>query len=94
VSQFPASFDLTGLNGSDGFALEGEGPADLSGCSVASAGDVNGRRLRRRHRRRALRRLVSQLFSGAAYVVFGKASGERCSVRVTSRPHGREIQET
>ncbi len=34
-------FDLAGLNGSNGFILEGRGGFDRSGRSVSSAGDVN-----------------------------------------------------
>ena len=39
---FPASFDLATLDGSDGFRLDGIDASDFSGRSVASAGDVNG----------------------------------------------------
>lgn len=37
-----ASFDLTTLNGSNGFVLEGIHFSDLSGASISAAGDVNG----------------------------------------------------
>ena len=39
---FPAAFNLAGLNGANGFILNGINSNDLSGNSVASAGDVNG----------------------------------------------------
>ena len=39
---FADHIDLSGLNGSNGFALNGRDPAGSSGYSVASAGDVNG----------------------------------------------------
>ena len=39
---FPDHIDFSGLNGSNGFALNGVTLLDHSGCSVASAGDVNG----------------------------------------------------
>ena len=39
---FAASIDLSTLNGTDGFVLEGIDIADLSGRSVSGAGDVNG----------------------------------------------------
>src|ERR671916_5185 len=36
-----ASFNLSTLNGSNGFAINGIAASDLSGSSVSSAGDVN-----------------------------------------------------
>ncbi len=42
ASGFAASLDLSTLNGSNGFRLDGIDPQDRSGFSVASAGDVNG----------------------------------------------------
>ena len=41
-AQFPANIDLSSLDGSTGFKLSGAAADDQSGCSVASAGDVNG----------------------------------------------------
>jgi len=67
---FAASFDLSTLNGSNGFKLSG-GSADRSGCSVSVAGDINGDGF-------------SDVIIGAykphaygpgAYVVFGRANG-------------------
>ena len=39
---FAASLDLSALDGSNGFRLDGIARGDDSGCSVAAAGDVNG----------------------------------------------------
>jgi Ca2+-binding RTX toxin-like protein len=39
---FPPDLDLAALDGSNGFRLDGINDFDLSGYSVASAGDVNG----------------------------------------------------
>lgn len=39
---FPASIDLTTLDGSDGFVLNGVQAADSAGRAVSAAGDVNG----------------------------------------------------
>lgn len=39
---FPAAFDLTALDGSNGFRLTGIAAADLAGGGVAGAGDFNG----------------------------------------------------
>src|SRR6476661_3865294 len=41
-SGFGASFNLSALNGSNGFAINGIAAYDQSGKSVSSAGDVNG----------------------------------------------------
>jgi Ca2+-binding RTX toxin-like protein len=41
-SGFSAGLDLSELNGSNGFAINGIAAFDLSGYSVSSAGDVNG----------------------------------------------------
>jgi len=41
-AQFPASIDLTTLDGTNGFSLNGIDEFDYSGASVSGAGDVNG----------------------------------------------------
>ncbi|MEZ5827674.1 MAG: hypothetical protein R3D01_04500 [Hyphomicrobiales bacterium] len=55
-SGFAASLDLSTLDGTNGFRLDGIDAGDRSGRSVASAGDVNGGRYRRSDRRRLFRR--------------------------------------
>ena len=70
-----ASLDLTALNGSDGFRLNGSGDGENTGSSVASAGDVNGD---------GFADLVIGApglspecvsYAGASYVVFGGVTG-------------------
>ena len=39
---FASSINLSSLNGTNGFRLDGVAAGDASGFSVASAGDVNG----------------------------------------------------
>jgi len=41
-SGFSASLELSALNGSNGFVLNGIDATDLSGFSVSAAGDING----------------------------------------------------
>ena len=42
AAPFAASFDLSSLNGTNGFVINGIDGNDLSGRSVSSAGDING----------------------------------------------------
>jgi hypothetical protein len=42
TGDFPAQLEVTSLDGQNGFKIAGEKAGDLSGGSVASAGDVNG----------------------------------------------------
>ena len=41
-AQFPASFDLSTLDGTNGFVINGINRDDRSGWSVSGAGDING----------------------------------------------------
>jgi Ca2+-binding RTX toxin-like protein len=71
---FPSALELSALDGANGFRLDGGAALVYSGCSVSAAGDVNGDGFgdlivgadRAGH---------NGPQSGAAYVVFGKASG-------------------
>src|SRR5262245_38877749 len=82
MPQFPANFDLSTLDGSTGFVLS-NGPSDLVGWSVSSAGDVNGD---------GFSDVIvgapfddeDGAFSGTSYVVFGKASGFAAKVDLSS----------
>jgi hypothetical protein len=73
-SGFSASLNLSELNGSNGFAINGIAANDLSGRSVSSAGDVNGD---------GFDDLIiganwaspNGIRSGQSYVVFGSKSG-------------------
>jgi hypothetical protein len=74
ASRFAANIDLSTLNGSNGFQISGEAAEDFSGNPVSSAGDVNGD---------GFDDLIIGAhgadphgdYSGASYIVFGKASG-------------------
>jgi hypothetical protein len=78
---FASSIDLVSLDGNTGFRLEGVAASDTSGLSVSSAGDVNGD---------GFGDIVvgaigvseNGAFSGASYVVFGKASGFAPSINL------------
>lgn len=74
ASGLAAALNVAALNGTDGFQIIGQSANDLSGFSVAGAGDVNGD---------GFADVVvgaSQAdptgsYSGASYVVFGQAGG-------------------
>jgi hypothetical protein len=76
ASGFAATFDLSTLNGSNGFRLDGVGD---SGRSVASAGDVNGDGFAD-----VIIADPRASASGSSYVVFGKASGFRAAINLSS----------
>jgi RTX calcium-binding nonapeptide repeat (4 copies)/FG-GAP repeat len=68
---FAPAFDLTALDGVNGFRIEGIDFADASGRAVSSAGDVNGD---------GFGDIIVGAYAaadeaGETYVVFGKASG-------------------
>ncbi|MFB2892382.1 beta strand repeat-containing protein [Aerosakkonemataceae cyanobacterium BLCC-F50] len=77
---FSASLNLSSLNGSNGFAIDGIKANDFSGFSVSNAGDVNGDG-------------IADLIIGApgtngaagqSYVVFGKSTGFSASLNLST----------
>ncbi|SFN22646.1 beta strand repeat-containing protein [Nitrosomonas communis] len=83
ASGFAATLNLSSLDGSNGFRLDGVATNDSSGRSVSSAGDVNGD---------GFDDLLvgangagpNGLYSGSSYVVFGKASGFAATLNLSS----------
>ncbi|MEH2076635.1 MAG: Ig-like domain-containing protein [Nostoc sp.] len=74
-SGFGASFDLSTLNGSNGFAVKGINVSNQSGFSVSSAGDINGDGLDDL--------IIGSSTAGKSYVVFGKSSGFAASLNLS-----------
>ncbi|MXS77519.1 hypothetical protein ABF87_05990 [Nitrosomonas sp. JL21] len=70
ASGFSAAMDLAGLDGSNGFRLDGEVETDWAGRSVSTAGDVNGDGFDD-----VIVGTPNAYTGGSSYVVFGKASG-------------------
>src|SRR4051812_35316965 len=74
TTTFGTEFQLSSLDGINGFQVNGEASGDSFGFSVASAGDINGD---------GLDDLIVGAYqadphgnvSGASYVVFGSAGG-------------------
>ncbi|WP_199857822.1 beta strand repeat-containing protein [Erythrobacter sp. EC-HK427] len=83
ASGFTAALDLSSLDGSNGFRLDGIDANDQFGRSVSSAGDVNGD---------GFDDIIIGSFSGDAgatdggesYVVFGKASGFTAALNLST----------
>ncbi len=73
---FNAVMDLSSLDGSNGFRLDGVAKYDASGISVSGAGDVNGDGFDDV--------IVGTPLSNISYVVFGKVSGFDPSMNLSS----------
>jgi len=82
ASGYSPSFNLSALGGSNGFEIVGEGSPDTSGISVSGAGDVNGDGFSD-ILIGAYANSANGNSSGAAYVVFGKASGFSATVNLS-----------
>ncbi|BBL74641.1 beta strand repeat-containing protein [Methylomagnum ishizawai] len=83
VSGFAASLDLSTLNGTNGFRLDGAAADDWSGFSISAAGDVNGDGYADLIVG-AFRAEPHGSYSGSSYVVFGKASGFAASLDLST----------
>ncbi|MGQ0485482.1 MAG: hypothetical protein ACT4SY_09050 [Hyphomicrobiales bacterium] len=83
TASFAAAINLSSLNGSTGFRLDGVAAEDVSGLSVATAGDVNGDGFADVIIG-APRADPHDLTSGSSYVVFGKAAGFAAAIDLSS----------
>ena len=72
LAAFPANINLSALNGTNGFKLSGVAADDFSGRAVSTAGDVNGDGVDDLLIG-APRADPNGNYSGASYVVFGRA---------------------
>ncbi len=80
---WPASVELSSLDGSDGFVLNGIDENDRSGSSVGNAGDVNGDGIDDMVIG-AHRADPNGLSSGETYLVFGKSTNWAASLELAS----------
>ncbi|MDO8341799.1 MAG: hypothetical protein Q7T48_01240, partial [Cellvibrio sp.] len=83
ASGFSATLELSSLDGSKGFRLDGEATGDYLGWSVSKAGDVNGDGFDDLVVG-AYRADSNGYYSGSSYVVFGKASGLSATMELSS----------
>jgi len=77
---FPASLNLSALDGTNGFAINGIAEYDISGFSVSSAGDFNGD---------GIDDLIisapgAETSAGQSYLVFGSKEGFSASINLSS----------
>ncbi|MBD2245217.1 FG-GAP repeat protein [Nostoc sp. FACHB-888] len=83
-SDFGASFNLSSLNGSNGFVINGVDAFDFSGDSVSSAGDINGDGFDDLIIGAKFANPNGQDAAGKSYVVFGNSSGFGASFNLSS----------
>ena len=74
-AQFPASFDLSTIDGTNGFVIQGIDPGDDSGTSVSGVGDFNGDGFDDVIIGAPYANFNNSSYLGASYVVFGGNSG-------------------
>ncbi|NER52153.1 MAG: hypothetical protein F6J92_37025, partial [Symploca sp. SIO1A3] len=77
-------FNLSDLDGSNGFALNGINEGDLSGVSVSSAGDINGDGIDDLIIGAHLADPNGKTKAGQSYVVFGQSNGISASLELSS----------
>ena len=69
---FPASIDLTALDGTDGFRLDGETEEDRAGAALAGVGDINGDGYDDVLIGAPEATLAGRVFAGAGFVLYGR----------------------
>jgi hypothetical protein len=84
ASGFSATLELSSLDGSNGFRLDGVTEHDYSGRSVSAAGDVNGDGFDDVIVGAGATSFFNRYSPGSSYVVFGKASGFSATMELSS----------
>jgi hypothetical protein len=84
ASGWPANFNLTTLNGNNGFVIEGVEAFDLLGSSVSTAGDFNGDGKDDLVVGARFATRGNRVQTGTAYVIFGQASGWPANFNLTT----------
>ena len=81
---FPASFDLSSLDGSNGFRLIGVNPREASGVSIEGAGDVNGDGIDDMIIGADMAHPGGRERAGQVYVVFGTKAGFAANIELSA----------
>ena len=84
ASGFGTSFELSSLNGTNGFAINGVDENDISGISVSGAGDVNGDGIDDVIIGASLNDADGNTNAGASYIVFGSTAGFSSSLELSA----------
>lgn len=87
---FGAVLELSGLTGLDGFQISGESAEDYSGFSVSGAGDINGDGFG--DLLIGAPNALGNNFSGASYVVFGRAAAFSANLDLATLDGGSGFQ--
>jgi glycosylphosphatidylinositol phospholipase D len=85
---FPATIELSALDGSNGLVLKGVDPGDGSGWSLSGPGDVNGDGVQDILVGARDADAIGNPNSGESYVVFGTASGFPATVELAALDGG------
>ena len=83
-SAFPAQFELSTLNGTNGFVINGIDEFDFSGSAVGAAGDINGDGFDDLVVGSSDAGQGNRRFAGETYLIYGKASGFAASLNLSS----------
>jgi hypothetical protein len=77
-------FELSSLNGTNGFRINGEASGDFNGASVSRAGDINGDKISDLIISASGASPSGRNSAGASYVLFGKKTGWSSPIELSS----------
>lgn len=84
AQMFPAEFELSSLDGSNGFKIDGEAAGDFFGVSVSSAADINGDGIDDLLVGAPLGDTKSHQRAGLTYIIFGRKTAFNSPFQLSS----------